>query len=365
MKTSTLLSKIPNVLIEKVPQKTFLVGGCVRDHILKCDINDFDIVVDLTETEFRRLFPDIEMVGKSFPVFLIDNNEVALTRTESKNGVGYTGFQVDKTGVGIISDLKRRDLTMNAIAMDVNGNIIDPFNGIADMRNKTIKHVSIAFAEDPVRVLRAARFHARYGFKIHPETIELMSKVVPELDKQCQERIFLEIKKGLSEKYTWKMFDALKDCGALDIDAMSIYRAYSKTLLKKANSSVSKFIAIGTNFKSDLDYIRHCIPTEYSVLNKLFKAHYNTILDYELLSTSQRLDLIMNTRALTNKNILVIFDVVAVFHNLKKTSLSLLINDIELASKVDAEAIAKQFKDGMKIKSAVFDARVKYIESCK
>jgi tRNA nucleotidyltransferase (CCA-adding enzyme) len=151
----------------------YRVGGCVRDLLMQLSPTDRDYVVvgstieDMLSRQFR-------MVGADFPVFLhpLTGEEYALARTERKVAPGYKGFRINAhPGVTLEDDLARRDLTINAIAMDNNDQIIDPFNGRQDLENKLLRHVSSSFREDPVRILRAARFAARYGFDIAPETL--------------------------------------------------------------------------------------------------------------------------------------------------------------------------------------------------
>lgn len=162
-------------------------------------------------------------VGRDFPVFLhpITHQEYALARTERKTGPGYKGFEVHATpNVTLEEDLQRRDLTINAIAQTPDGVLIDPFNGIADVRNKILRHVSVAFAEDPVRILRVARFAARFsehGFTIADETLALMREMVSkgEVDALVSERVWAEWGRALSEKAPSAFLRVLRDCGAL------------------------------------------------------------------------------------------------------------------------------------------------------
>ena len=200
--------------------KTFLVGGAVRDIILGKQPKDHDYVVVGSSVD-EMLSKGFVQVGKDFPVFLcpITGNEYALARVERKTGVGYTGFSVEfDSSVSLEMDLSRRDLTMNSIAMDNHMNIIDPFNGIQDIKNKIIRHTSDAFAEDPLRVLRAARFAARYQFEIHPDTVQMCKNLVQsgEIDHISSDRIWVEIEKILSEDNPQIAFKFLKDIGAFD-----------------------------------------------------------------------------------------------------------------------------------------------------
>ncbi len=202
--------------------KTYLVGGAVRDEILRYPFKEKDWVV-VGATVDDMLTAGYQQVGKDFPVFLhpTTKEEHALARTERKTAAGYKGFEVHTSpDVTLEEDLIRRDLTINAIAKDENGDYIDPYHGIDDIKNKILRHVSDAFAEDPVRILRIARFMARYahlGFRIANETLELMKTMVAagEVDALVPERVWQEMQKALSEKTPGAFITALRDCGAL------------------------------------------------------------------------------------------------------------------------------------------------------
>jgi len=202
--------------------QTFLVGGAVRDKILKYPVTDKDWVV-VGATPEKLIKKGYKPVGKDFPVFLHPETaqEYALARTERKSGKGYKGFEVfAEQSVTLEEDLIRRDLTINAMAADDNGDIVDPFNGQEDLKNKILRHVSPAFTEDPLRVLRVARFLARYfhlGFSIAPSTKELMTELAKsgELKALTPERVWTETARALSEKSPHIYFQTLRDCGAL------------------------------------------------------------------------------------------------------------------------------------------------------
>lgn len=199
--------------------KTYLVGGSVRDELLGLPVKDHDyVVVGAAPEEMERL--GYRPVGKDFPVFLHPqtNEQYALARTERKISLGYKGFEVfTSPQVTLQEDLARRDLTINSIAKDADGNIIDPFNGVADLEAGILRHISPAFAEDPVRILRAARFAARFGFRIAPETMTLMNDMVHngEVDALVPERVWQELARGFMERTPSRMFYILKECGAL------------------------------------------------------------------------------------------------------------------------------------------------------
>jgi len=212
--------------------KTYLVGGAVRDQLLDYPVRERDWVV-VGATVEQMLALNYQQVGKDFPVFLHPQtrDEHALARTERNTAPGYKGFEVHASPeVTLEEDLIRRDLTINAIAQDEDGNIIDPYHGRADLQKKLLRHVSPAFSEDPVRILRVARFAARYahlGFKVAEETRELMQNMVSngEADALVAERVWQEFHKALTERNPQVFIEVLKICNALktilpEIDAL-------------------------------------------------------------------------------------------------------------------------------------------------
>jgi tRNA nucleotidyltransferase (CCA-adding enzyme) len=209
--------------------KIYCVGGAVRDRLLGLTVQDHDWVV-VGSTPEDMVAQGFQPVGKDFPVFLHPqtHEEYALARTERKTARGYQGFAVYAApDVTLEQDLLRRDFTINAIAQDADGNLIDPHNGIADLRAGILRHVSPAFSEDPVRILRAARFAARFGFTIAAETLALMRDMVNsgEVDALVAERVWQELARGLMEKKPSRFFETLRSCGALakiipEVDAL-------------------------------------------------------------------------------------------------------------------------------------------------
>ncbi|RKZ89089.1 MAG: multifunctional CCA addition/repair protein [Gammaproteobacteria bacterium] len=199
--------------------ETYLVGGSVRDQLLGLPIKDRDWVV-VGSSPKDMIDKGFQTVGKDFPVFLHPktHEEYALARTERKIGPGYHGFVVHASpDVSLEQDLARRDLTINAIAQAEDGTLIDPFNGQQDLQDKVLRHVSPAFTEDPVRVLRIARFAARFGFTIADETKQLIQQMVvaKELDYLVPERVWQELEKALATAKPSLFFFALRDSGAL------------------------------------------------------------------------------------------------------------------------------------------------------
>lgn len=201
--------------------KLYVVGGAVRDALLGLPASDRDwVAVGATPDEL--LAAGYKPVGKDFPVFLHPQTgeEVALARTERKSGPGYRGFSVQAApGVTLEEDLARRDLTINAIAQAADGSLIDPFHGAADLRARVLRHVSPAFVEDPVRLLRVARLAARFpDFTLAPETAALLRQMVDEgeVDALVPERVWQELSRGLMAPKPSRMFELLRECGALE-----------------------------------------------------------------------------------------------------------------------------------------------------
>ena len=209
--------------------KVYQVGGAVRDRLLGLPVQDRDWVVvgatpeDMDACGFRR-------VGRDFPVFLHPDTgeEYALARTERKTAPGYRGFAVRASPeVTLQEDLRRRDVTINAMALDEQGTLIDPYGGREDLRRRLLRHVSPAFAEDPVRILRVARFAARFGFSVADDTRALMRAMVEsgEVDALTPERVWGELERALGEREPPRFFEVLRGCGALarlfpEVDAL-------------------------------------------------------------------------------------------------------------------------------------------------
>lgn len=208
---------------KQIERHSYLVGGAVRDSLLGLEVSDKDyVVVQVTANKMLNL--GFKPVGKDFPVFLHPKtkDEYALARTERKIGRGYSGFSVDASvDVTLEQDLARRDLTINSMALDNACNLIDPFNGKRDLENKVLRHTTEAFKEDPVRVLRLARFRARYGYEwqIADETKDLVLDMrdSSELDYLVAERIWKETEKALMEKTPQLFFETLDELGVLEV----------------------------------------------------------------------------------------------------------------------------------------------------
>ena len=204
----------------------YAVGGTVRDKILGKTSKDEDYcVTGITKEEFVEIFPEAKHRGKFFGVFVLENKEFAMARTEEKTGTGHKEFKV-KTNkdITIEEDLKRRDITINAIAEDIlTGEIIDPYNGKQDIKNKKIRAVSKAFCEDPLRVYRVARFAAELEFEVEDNTLEMMYSLKDELLTLSQERVFEELRKALNTDKPSIFFEVLKKARVLDVHFKEVY----------------------------------------------------------------------------------------------------------------------------------------------
>lgn len=209
----------------------YLVGGAVRDKILEKKVVDCDYcVTGFSSYEFENLFPNAHIRGKSFPVHDMENCEFALARKERKLKEGHKGFEIDANKeITIEEDLARRDITINSIAEEVlTGKIIDPFNGIADIKNKIIRKTTDAFNEDPLRVYRVARFASTLEFNVEKETLKAMESLKHELTTLSKERVFTELKKALGSNKPSIFFNVLRQANVLDVHFKEIYNLIGK-----------------------------------------------------------------------------------------------------------------------------------------
>ena len=240
--------------------KTYRVGGSVRDELLGLPVKDHDYVVVGADPD-AMVRQGFKAVGADFPVFLHPetHEEYALARTERKTGPGYKGFRFHAApDVTLEDDLQRRDLTINAMARGEDGTLVDPHNGAADLKAGVLRHVSPAFAEDPVRILRVARFAARFGFAVAPETLQLMRSMVQagEADALVAERVWQEVSRGLGEKSPSRMLAVLRECGALARVLPELDRALSRPdVPERLAARLEHSAAQG-----------HALPTRYALL---------------------------------------------------------------------------------------------------
>ena len=348
--------------------KIYEVGGCVRDRILGLDPKDIDyVVVGSSEEEMHSL--GYSLVGKDFPVFLHPQTgyEYALARKEKKVGAGYSGFETDVVNVSLEEDLFRRDLTINAIAMDSNGKIIDPYNGSNDLNLGILRHVSNHFAEDPVRILRIARFSARYNFKIADETYELMRDMVTngEFDHLTKERVWTEIEKSLEENYLQNFFTTLEKIGALK-KLFSFKNIPEKNFFETKRSFNQKLCHIFSTC-SEQEIKKWKMPEQNHQLILQYKKYNKNDSFYSELSSEEKLSFISLTKAMHNLPYsLDLLDIVNNYQNFnqkiknsyyEKEQLSL---DVDSLKKIDYENLAKQIIDkkniGKEIKAVQTEA---------
>ena len=289
--------------------KIYLVGGAVRDKLLGLPVKERDfVVVGATEDDMTRL--GYQRVGKEFPVYLHPKTreEYALARHERKTGPGYKGFAFDTSpAVTLEEDLLRRDLTINAMAESESGELIDPYGGANDLQKKILRHVSPAFSEDPVRILRVGRFLARFahlGFTVAPDTMTLMRSMAQkgEVDALVAERVWKELERALSEQHPEKFFEVLAECDALKTLFPGItMQSHGMDALKNAarlsEDSAIRLAALlheyGSIDNTQLRALcrRYRIPNAYFELAKLTAAHHQTALRAKTLSAVELLSL--------------------------------------------------------------------------
>lgn len=255
----------------------YKVGGCVRDKLLGIKSEDIDyVVVGATAAYMQNM--GFVPVGRHFPVFIDPKTQTqyALARTERKSGVGYHGFEFYATpDVTLEQDLERRDITINAIAEDENGQLIDPFNGLADLKHNIIRHISPAFAEDPLRVLRVARFRAKLGFNIANDTLKLMQQICQEneLEHLSVERIWDELKKSLLTNNPMEFFKVLYLVGALE-HILNEFKIIidDKQLYSKIIAHLNKALELEYNSEEKFAIIVGCISFDYpDIANYILK----------------------------------------------------------------------------------------------
>jgi tRNA nucleotidyltransferase (CCA-adding enzyme) len=264
--------------------QVYLVGGAVRDELLGRPVHERDWVV-VGATPEQMLQAGYRAVGRDFPVFLhpVTKEEYALARLERKTGPGYHGFATySAPDVTLEQDLQRRDLTINALARSPEGNLIDPHGGVRDLELRLLRHVSRAFVEDPVRILRLARFNARFaglGFRVAPETRELMREMVRSGEVQAlqPERVWREMERALGEPHPEVFFDVLQDCGALaivlpELSWSDVERSVLQRAVQLSHEPAVRFAALlGTTAVDDIHALceRLRAPADYRDLARL------------------------------------------------------------------------------------------------
>jgi len=354
--------------------KIYLVGGAVRDKLLGKKPKERDFVV-VGSTPAEMLALGFRKVGKNFPVFLHPktHEEYALARTERKTGKGYFGFKCyTSKNVTLEEDLKRRDLTINAMAEDEKGRLFDPYGGQKDLKKRVLRHVSEAFAEDPLRVLRVARFTAKFAdFKIHPKTLKLMQDLVKanEIEALVTERVWQEIENSLQEKNPERFWQTLEECGALKIILPEILKNVPDALkrLKKA-TKLSKNSAVRlAAFLSILD------PTAVNKISSRLRLP-KVYSDIAIL-TARNLEHFHNATKLSAEEIITFLEKTDAFRRQERWECFLLASESsspktpsanfqhlkkahKVASSISGAALAKKNLSGLELKEALRKKRV-------
>lgn len=400
--------------------KTYQVGGAIRDALLGLPVKDRDYVVVGASPE-AMLAAGYQSVGKDFPVFLHPetHDEYALARTERKTAKGYKGFVVYASPeVTLEEDLARRDLTINAIAKDERDDtLIDPYGGQQDIEAKLFRHVSPAFVEDPVRILRVARFAARFpSFSVAPETMTLMQSMVAagEVDALVPERVWQELSKGLMEQKPSRMFDVLRECGALKILLPELDCLWGVPQTAKYHPEVDtgvhmmlvmdyaalqdysltvRFAALCHDFgkgvtpaevlprhigheKRSVDLLKGVVkrlkvPNACARLAEIVAAYHGKMHQVHKMRMSSRLQLLYDLDAFRQTDRFNAFLQACEcdlrgrtgFEEAPFDHAELLLEVLETAKQVDVGAVAKQCDKPQDIKDAVFNARLAVLES--
>ncbi|MGE5522672.1 MAG: hypothetical protein ACM3SS_03080 [Rhodospirillaceae bacterium] len=362
--------------------KTYVVGGAVRDGLLGLPVSDRDhVVVGATPEEMRRL--GYKPVGRDFPVFLHPDTheEYALARTERKTARGYHGFEFYAApDVTLEQDLERRDLTINAMARDEAGTLIDPYGGEDDLRAGILRHVSPAFAEDPVRILRVARFAARFGFEIATDTQALMRSMAEagEVDALVPERVWQEFARGLMELEPSRMLAVLRECGALERVAPELASLYDASawddVLDTIDTAAAQRMSLDGRwaaltrtldpYAADALAQRLKVPTSCRDLSVLAAKHANTIADAADLDASALLELFNAVDAWRKpKRFEELCEVALIGEPDAQRTLQRLQRAVHAAAAVDAGAIARGVTGGDAIRDAVAAARLQAIRA--
>ena len=385
--------------------QVYLVGGAVRDYVLAREVTEHDYVV-VGATPEQMLELGFSQVGADFPVFLHPktHDEYALARTERKSGNGYLGFHVHAdTTVTLEEDLVRRDLTINAMAIEVNGlfdcgfkqgkfdarDIIDPYGGLADINQKKLRHVSAAFTEDPVRVLRLARFASRYaplGFTVDESTAKLTSqiKAAGELNHLVAERVWSETSKALTQAWSDIYFETLYQLNVLDVIMPKLYQASNDnpkqwqlmlSSLRIAGAqqadNVMKFALVATCFKSEQpynnrtsEYLEFCqglkVPKNAERLGLFIIEHFDELKNFDHLTADPLFALLRLTNSLKDTSLLEqALKVVHLYQRVKQTALLATIKT--QLTQISAKDVASELT-GKQIGEAIDKLRLQKLE---
>jgi tRNA nucleotidyltransferase/poly(A) polymerase len=361
-----------------IPGKIYRVGGAVRDELLQYPSLETDYVV-VGATPAEMLDAGFLPVGKSFPVFLHPKTkaEYALARSERKTAKGYHGFEFyTDPSVTLEEDLKRRDLTINAMAMDEKGNLYDPYGGKHDLDNKLLRHVSEAFVEDPVRILRIARFAARFahlGFTVAPETLTLMKQMVEagEVDALVAERVWKETEKAFEELNPEIYIGILRQCGALKIlfpglnaalDHDSLSRYHDLETICASTKEVESVEIPAIRYAvlaHDVHFINDMIPPHWQIYLTMLAENHEALNQLGTLDAAGLLDLLNSLDAFRRYMRFVgLLKIIAVLHG---EGLAKHLKDAcDIAAAVPIAPLT-QGLTGIAIKEAIHHARIEAI----
>ncbi len=358
--------------------KIYRVGGSVRDEMLGLSVTDRDYVV-VGATPEALVDKGFRPVGKDFPVFLhpVTQEQYALARTERKTAPGYKGFAFHAApDVTLEQDLARRDFTINAMAVDDAGQLIDPYHGADDIKTKVLRHVGPAFGEDPVRILRGARFAARFGFTIAPETMALMHAIVNsgEADALVPERVWQELARGLMEARPVEMLHVLDACGALAtaLPELTPFRAGARNVAALAQAAALdlslpvRFAALTGTF--DLARLaqlaeRVRVPNDCRELAQVYLRHAQALANAATLDATGLAELIQSADGLRQEaRFMSLIAVAHLFAGGTPAAVKLAGKHLRAAQTaaraVDAGAVARQHTQPQAIAAAVKAARV-------
>lgn len=354
--------------------KTYLVGGAVRDYLLGLESKDKDYVVVGADEDYM-LSRGFEKVGKDFPVFLHPQTreEYALARKERKVAAGYSGFEFDTKNVTLKDDLLRRDLTINAMAIDLESNtVIDYFGGQNDLKQGILRHVSAHFSEDPVRILRIARFAARYNFDIAQDTLDMLKEMVNngEANHLVPDRIIKEFDKAFGEKHLKKFFIVLEQVGLLNnlgnfstiMQDLSILEKSHDITDEKDFKKQNTFNLVFQNF-SPKEMREFKIEAQTIDEIELFKEFKNSP-PYQEMSTKAKLGFLKKNKAIHNNNI---FKRIALldFINQQDTDTEELLRDINIIKNFDYETLIKSTSDKKNIGKIIESTQESLIEKAQ
>lgn len=348
--------------------KIYAVGGAIRDILMGFVPKDIDYVV-VGSNHSEMVQQGFKQVGANFPVYLhpFTSEEYALARTEQKVGTGYSGFVCNTENISLYDDLSRRDLTINSLAVDIEdfetfkqskdpSLVIDYFDGMDDINNKQLRHINVNFGLDPLRVLRVARFQARYSdFNIHNDTIELMKSIVDEIDDISSERIWIEVYKGLHERCYIKFFEALDKVNALNTRQLKPFN-YCNKLQLNTDDLLVKFCLIANNFHKQ-DYINLRIPNDFGDISHLYNELRLMLVYYTELTPIQKLGIMTKMKVFNNTNV---FDKIIRVLTTQYPNIDLrqLYQDLQTVISVDTNIIAQRYTNGQDIKQAIFNERL-------